>query len=78
VRTIRAWLDERRARTTPFDIIWESDTPGDDPARAADTVRPWAEAGLTWWLESVWQGPRTCNDLAGMRERIAQGPSRIG
>jgi alkanesulfonate monooxygenase SsuD/methylene tetrahydromethanopterin reductase-like flavin-dependent oxidoreductase (luciferase family) len=77
VRAIRAWLDERRARTTPFDIVWESDTPGDDPAQAADNVRPWAEAGVTWWLESVWREPRSRGGLAGMRERIEQGPPMI-
>ncbi|HEX6797119.1 MAG TPA: LLM class flavin-dependent oxidoreductase, partial [Ktedonobacterales bacterium] len=36
----------------PFDIIMEGETPGDDPAAGAAIVRPWAEAGATWWNES--------------------------
>ncbi|HVC34982.1 MAG TPA: LLM class flavin-dependent oxidoreductase [Chloroflexota bacterium] len=77
VRAIKKFVDERRTLTTPFDIVIEGDTPGDDPAQAAAKVGPWAEAGVTWWLESVWDGPRRQSGLAGMRERIRQGPARI-
>jgi len=59
---------------TPFDIVMEGETPGDDDAGAAAIIRPLAEAGLTWWLEGVWHTPEKQGGLAGMRERIRQGP----
>lgn len=62
---------------TPFDIVIEGETPGDDPQHAAAHVRPFAEAGATWWLESVWAGPETRGGVEGMRERLRQGPPRV-
>jgi hypothetical protein len=37
-------------------------------------VRPLAEAGATWWIESPWSPPNEPEDL---RRRIEQGPPRI-
>lgn len=74
IRAMKVWIDDRREATTPFDIIWEDDTPGNDPAAAAEMIAPWADAGVTWWLESVWKGPRSANGLESMRQRIEQGP----
>jgi len=69
IRAMRAFIAEQRAATTPFDIIMEGETPGDDPAQVATTVAPLAEAGATWWMETRWtDGPDT------LRARIAQGP----
>jgi len=73
IRTIKAYVDTNRTLTTPFDITWEGETPGDDPERAAAIVRPWRDAGITWWMESRW----TTTDLAAVRERIRQGPPRV-
>jgi alkanesulfonate monooxygenase SsuD/methylene tetrahydromethanopterin reductase-like flavin-dependent oxidoreductase (luciferase family) len=77
VRAIKAFVAEQRAQETPFDIIWEEETPGDDRERAAAIVRPWAEAGVTWWLEAVWKTPETEGGVEGMRARVRQGPPRI-
>ncbi|HET8909452.1 MAG TPA: LLM class flavin-dependent oxidoreductase [Ktedonobacterales bacterium] len=74
IREMAAYVAERRALTTPFDIIMEGETPGDDPARAAEMVRPFAEAGATWWHESRWNA---MGDVDIVRERIRQGPPRI-
>ncbi|HLY32224.1 MAG TPA: hypothetical protein VKQ36_14430 [Ktedonobacterales bacterium] len=52
----------------------ERRTPGDNPERAREIVRPYAEAGLTWWLDYV--GP-AFGDGAAMRKRIEQGPLRL-
>jgi alkanesulfonate monooxygenase SsuD/methylene tetrahydromethanopterin reductase-like flavin-dependent oxidoreductase (luciferase family) len=57
IREIKAYAEENRAETTPFDIVWEGQTPGEDPGRAAAVVRPYAEAGATWWIESPWTPP---------------------
>lgn len=77
LREMKAYIEEQRALTTPFDIVIEDETPGDDPARAAAIVRPWAEAGATWWLEAVWHTPETLGGVEGMRMRVKQGPPRI-
>ena len=71
---MREYIAAHRTATTPFDIIWEGETPGDDPARAAAMVRPWAEAGATWWMESRW----TTEDVGAVMARIRQGPPREG
>src|SRR5690348_7540977 len=42
---MRDYIAQRRTATTPFDIVMEGVTPGDDPARASDIIRPFAEAG---------------------------------
>jgi luciferase-like monooxygenase len=67
------YITQRRTATTPFDIVMEGVTPGDDPARAADIIRPFAEAGATWWLEAMWTAPNEPDDV---RKRIRQGPPR--
>lgn len=73
IRAIKAYVEANRTLTTPFDITMEGETPADDRERAADMVRPWIEAGCTWWLESRWNNA-TAEDV---RERIKQGPPRI-
>jgi len=74
VRAIKAYAAENRPPGAPFDIVWEGTTPGDDPERAASVVRPFAEAGVTWWMESSWTPP---NDPEDLRVRISQGPPRL-
>ncbi len=74
---MKAFIDEQRSQTTPFDIVMEGETPGDDPEKAASIVRPLAEAGVTWWLEAVWSTPQTQGGVEGMRRRVRQGPPRI-
>lgn len=73
---IGAYSAEHRdaEKTTPFDIIWEGETPANDPEKARSLVRPWAEAGATWWMESRWGNPTRLDES---RARIRQGPPRI-
>ena len=70
VREMRAYVQERRTLKTPFDIIVEGETPGDDAARAQEIIRPWVEAGATWWIEAMWNASSESNVLA----RLEQGP----
>ncbi len=58
----------------PFDIVVEGETPGDKPEDAASKVRPFAEAGATWWLEASWHAPRNVDGEKWVAKRIAQGP----
>lgn len=53
------------------DIIWEAETPADDPRMATEKVTRWRDRGATWWLESRW-GP----DRNDVDDRIAAGPPR--
>ena len=73
IREMKRFIAERRTATTPFDIVWEGETPGGTPDEAAAIVRPWAEAGATWWMESRWNFE---TPLAEVRTRIEQGPPR--
>jgi len=74
IKAIKAYVEEKRGSGSPFDIVWEGQTPGDDPEAASSTVRPYAEAGATWWIESPWTPPNAPEDLS---RRIRQGPPRI-
>ncbi|MEO8954696.1 MAG: LLM class flavin-dependent oxidoreductase [Ktedonobacteraceae bacterium] len=77
IQSMKAYIDEHRTLTTPFDIIMEGETPGDDAEKAASIIRPLAESGVTWWLEAVWGTPETQGGLEGMRKRVQQGPPKI-
>jgi hypothetical protein len=73
IRVVKAYAEESHPSDTPFDIVWEGQTP-DDPEEAASIVRPYAEAGATWWIESQWTPPYEPDDL---RFRIDRGPPCI-
>jgi alkanesulfonate monooxygenase SsuD/methylene tetrahydromethanopterin reductase-like flavin-dependent oxidoreductase (luciferase family) len=62
-----------RSEDGPFDIVVEGSTPGEDRDLAAMTVRQWAGAGATWWMETMWQAP---DGPAEVRARIGQGSPR--
>ncbi len=73
-----------RSRSEPFDVVFSAPhTPGDDPRQAAAMVAPFAEAGVTWWLEQIYPqhfGGRLEDHewpVDAMRLRILQGPPRI-
>jgi len=71
IQAMKTYIDEHRTSNTPFDIAWEGRTPGEDREKGAAIVRKWQEAGVTWWLEAMWESDVTMDDV---RERIEQGP----
>lgn len=76
VRGMRAWLAEHGARPD-LDVVAEGETPGDDTGAAAATLRPWAGAGCTWWLETRWEMPHHVPErMRQISDRIAAGPPR--
>ena len=76
IHDLKLYVTQQRPINAPFDIVFEGETPGDNPERAAAIVRPYADAGVTWWLESVWHTPESQGGVEGMRQRIKQGPPR--
>src|SRR5581483_2248486 len=73
LRSMRRWIEEQRGHLGSFDIVYEGETLGEDRAAALAGVHPWAEAGVTWWIEAVWTHFYH-GTLESMRERIRQGP----
>jgi hypothetical protein len=73
IQAMKAYVAEHRTQTTPFDIVWEGETPGDDPQRTGEIVRPYVDAGITWWMESRW----SASSIDEVRSRLRQGPPRI-
>ncbi len=73
----------QRKSEEPFDVAFSAPhTPGDDPAAAAALVAPFAEAGVTWWLEQIYPQHFGASlearewPVEAMRRRILQGPPR--
>ncbi len=75
VREIVAFATDRRAAagaTTPLEVVVQGRTVP-DPSAAADVVRPYAEAGATWWLEQDWHDVA----LDRLTARVTAGPPRV-
>ncbi|HWG13798.1 MAG TPA: LLM class flavin-dependent oxidoreductase [Streptosporangiaceae bacterium] len=76
VRELRSWLTEHGA-LDQMDVVLDGETRADDASAAAAQVKAWADAGLTWWLESRWGMPDTQEErIKQMTERLAAGPPR--
>jgi alkanesulfonate monooxygenase SsuD/methylene tetrahydromethanopterin reductase-like flavin-dependent oxidoreductase (luciferase family) len=68
---IVAYVSQYRQRADAFDVVLNGYTP-DPPKRAANVIEPYAEAGLTWWLERI--EPRRLFSVDGAHSRILSGP----
>ncbi len=74
IRAMREWLADQGARAG-LDVIAEGQTPADDPVRAAEEVKPWADAGCTWWMETNWEMPHHSRErMDEVRARLEAGP----
>lgn len=76
IRAMEEFIETRRTETTPFDIIMEGTTPGNDSTEAKATIRLWANAGVTWWIEALWSAPSNPDGLQALQKRIRQGPPK--
>jgi alkanesulfonate monooxygenase SsuD/methylene tetrahydromethanopterin reductase-like flavin-dependent oxidoreductase (luciferase family) len=73
VRDLRTWLAERGRED--IDVIIDGETPAGDQAAAVASVRPWADAGATWWLETRWEMPHNSDErMLDIRQRLMSGP----
>jgi hypothetical protein len=66
---MKAYVDANRSLPTPFDYVIEGKTGGMSPDQIQDTLCPWVEAGMTWWIESTWEQPEE-----EIIARVKQGP----
>ncbi len=69
----RHLIEALRSSSAMLDIVTEGETPPDDALRASAIVSPYAEAGATWWLESMWELEGVTRSY-DMRTRIRSGP----
>ncbi len=75
------FIQSQRTTDAPFDVAHWGITPG-DADQAAGVVQPYADAGVTWWMENV--SPWVYGGIAAdgswntdaMRQRILQGPPK--
>jgi hypothetical protein len=72
LRQMKEYIQANRALDTPFDLIAEGQTHGLDENEIATKLRPWMEAGATWWIETPYGLPEE-QAIARMR----QGPPRL-
>jgi hypothetical protein len=72
VLELKKFVKNHRSSGDPFDIVVGGTTPGSNRKRAEATVRPFREAGATWWLESL-----MTSSWDKLRKRIEQGPPRV-
>jgi hypothetical protein len=70
VRGLLEVVRGHRGPGQPFDVLVGGTTP-EDPGAARDLLEPLAEAGTTWWQETV--DPRQ-TDLAAFTRRVRKGP----
>jgi hypothetical protein len=71
IHEMNTFVAAHRILTTPFDIVIGSKTAVLDLDGPKNSLRPWIEAGVTWWIEELWDA--TPEEVI---ERIRQGPPR--
>ena len=74
VQALKTHVQAHRDMKTLFDIVVSGETSGVDLEQDRAKLKSLAEAGATWWLESIgtWRG-----SLEDIHKRVKQGPSRI-
>jgi alkanesulfonate monooxygenase SsuD/methylene tetrahydromethanopterin reductase-like flavin-dependent oxidoreductase (luciferase family) len=74
VLELLTFVRRQRTSTEPFDVAIIQWTDPSDPQAAASKVRAFAQAGTTWWLESLYVFH---DSLEAMSQRIRLGPPWI-
>ncbi len=74
LRRMVDYIQVRRTAGTPYDVVVEGETPGDQPVEARAILKPWEDAGATWWTETRWNEKRDAEGLLLIRRRIEHGP----
>lgn len=77
IRAMKTYIDAQRAETTPFEIVVEGQTPGRGLRAARAILKPWRDAGATWWNETMWDAMNQPGGVKAILKRIKQGPPQI-
>jgi len=77
IREMKEFIETYRTIDTPFDIIMEGETPGYDREESSAIVQMWENAGVTWWIEALWNAPRNESGQLLVHQRIMAGPPVI-
>lgn len=70
IREMIEYIRAHRDNPEPFDVAFAGET-SCISQESAEVVGPYAEAGVTWWLEGIWA------PLAETRKRIGSGPPQV-
>ncbi len=78
LKAIQAFITEDRQRqglSQPevYDFVLTGTTPANNQKKARQQVASLEEAGLTWWMESIYDLRK---DAESLRQRIRQGPPK--
>jgi len=86
IKEVVAYVTAHRKSDAPFDVVHRGTTPGrdsaEDAAESAAIVATYAEAGVTWWVESIGPWRFEWNfqppwPTEAMRACIRKGPPRL-
>jgi hypothetical protein len=75
IREMLSYIRQFRMIDEPFDVLASGNTSGTERQEDLDLIRPYAEAGATWWQESF--AGSDSLELEAVRTRIQQGPPRL-
>ena len=71
IHAIKAFIEQHRTTTAPFDLVTGGHSANGDPVQARAQVEPYKAAGATWWCEFILPNP---GESAQALARIQQGP----
>ena len=83
-RELFSYIAEHRTDNGHFDAVHSGRTTGTDAQHDIDVVAPYAEVGVTWWIEDInpwrfgwgWEDAWSPDATTAMRERVRQGPPK--
>lgn len=74
IRDISMYIESQRSAQSKFDVAVVGWGTGRNRMRDEKKIRPYIDAGITWWLESLYGARDSAKD---MRSRIRKGPPRV-
>lgn len=75
VADVRRLREEQGLPWDGYDVVLEADSTGEFMKTELHPPDVWAEAGVTWWVESWWGMPGGAEGAVEIRRRIAAGPA---
>ena len=73
IGAMKAFVDANRTLSTPFDIVVNGKTANLGRTQLQETLTQWQEAGVTWWVEGLWDE----SSVEQVADRIRRGPPRL-